>query len=280
MMTFRRFQAGLCAALTAAACWASPAQAEVSEAVAERVMRDSGMWQQVADIGPQLKQGFEQAALRPPADLGSGGAEGLQRLAAATEDAFGPLALRLAVRREVAARLDPQHLPALQAWLASPEGQRITAREVAKSAERGDSTARQQLGEQTLAASPPERRALLDRFMAVSRNAEVVSSTMLNMMLALQSGVARAMGRQDLPPLQDLRVRMEPQRQQMEQQLAPLVLSLAADMYAPISDTDLRAYVDFQASPPGQHFTEVAIRALDAAVAQSAEELGRLVAPR
>ena len=141
-------------------------------------------------------------------------------------------------------------------------------------------TERQKQGERTLAAATPERRALLQSFVTVSRNAETVSSTMLNLMLSVQSGVARAMGRTDVPPLQVLRERMEPQRQQMEQQVAPLVLAMAADMYAPVSDADLRAYVDFQSSPPGRHFTDTALRALDAAVAQSAEELGRLVAPR
>lgn len=277
-MVLKRWMAGLLVASGLLA--GAPAWAEVSETVAEKLMRDSGMWDQVADLGPQLKQSFEQAAANPPAELGPGGGESLRRLAAATEEAFSAPSVRRAVRRAMAARLDPQHLPALQAWLASAVGQRITAREVAKSAERGDGAERQKQGEQTLAAAAPERRALLQRFVTVSRNAETVSSTMLNLMLSVQSGVARALGRNDVPPLQVLRERMEPQRLQMEQQVAPLVLTLAADMYAPLSDADLRAYVDFQSSPPGQHFTDTALRALDAAVAQSAEELGRLVAPR
>lgn len=259
---------------------ATVARAEVSESAAERVMRDSGMWEQVADLGPQLRQGFEQAAQRPPPDADPNAADGLRRLAQATDDAFGALSLRLAVRRELAARLDPQMLPAVQAWLASPQGRRITAREVAKSAEHEDSAARQQAGERVFAASSVERRALLQSFVEHTRQAEAASNTFLNLMLALQSGVARAMGRQDVPPLQVLRQQMEAQRMQMQQEVGPLVLALAADMYAPLPDADLKAYVDFHASTAGRHFTDVALQALDAAVAASAEELGRLVAPR
>lgn len=258
----------------------TPARAEVSESVAEQLMRDSGMWEQMADFGPQLKQGFEQSAANPPPDMGPDGAEGLRRLAAATEEAFSPRSVRIATRREMAQRLDPQQLGALQAWFAGPAGRRITAREVAMSAKHGDSTQRQKQGDSLLAAATPERRALLQDFMAVSRNAEAASSSMLNLILSLQSGVARAAGRADVPPLQVLRERMEPQRQQMEQQLGPLVLSLAADMYAPVSNEDLRAYVAFLGTAPGRHLTDTTLRAMDAAVAQSAEELGRMVAPR
>jgi hypothetical protein len=204
----------------------------------------------------------------------------MRRLAAATDDAFGPLALRLAVRRELSERLAPAHLPALEAWLGSPLGRKVTAMEVAKSAERGEETAAMQAGERHLVAASPERRALLQAFVEVSRNAEAASGAILNLMIALQTGLARAMGRMDVPPLQVMREQMEPQRQKMQQEMAPITLSLAADMYATLPDFELRSYLAFQSSEAGRHLTEAVIRAQDAAVAQAAEELGRLVAPR
>ena len=81
---WRRLGALLAALALAGAL--TPARAEVSESVAEQLMRDSGMWEQMADFGPQLKQGFEQSAANPPPDMGPDGAEGLRRLAALPAD--------------------------------------------------------------------------------------------------------------------------------------------------------------------------------------------------
>ena len=274
------WRAAACAAMVALSLLAPPAGAQVSEAVAERVMRDSGLWAQLADIGPHLKQGFEDLARKPPPEIGPDGPMVLQRLATVTDDAFGPLALRLAVRREVAQRLVPAKMPALEGWLASPLGRKVTAMEVAKSAERGEEATFMQAGERQLAAASPERRSLLQVFVETSRSAEAASGAMLNLMIALQTGPARAMGRVDVPSLQAMREQMEPQRRQMQLEMAPVMLSLAADMYADLPDGELRSYLAFQASEAGRHLTDVVIRAQDAAVAQAAEELVRLVATR
>lgn len=257
-----------------------PAAAQVAEAQAELVMRESGLWEQIADIGPQLKQGFEQAAQQPPPEMGEGGPDLFRRLAAATVDAFSPVMVRLTARRELAARMDPQHLQPQKAWFESPAGRRVTALEVAKSAKRGDPQARVLFGQQRLAAATPQRRASLLAFSEASRNAEASAGMLINLRIALQAGVASAVGRTDLPPLEEQRRQLEPLRQQMQASLAPMLEALAAELYEPLSDADLQAYVAFLQSAAGRQLTDAVLLALDRMVIESAEELGRLVAPR
>ncbi len=255
-----------------------PAHAQVDEARAERVMRQSGLWEQIADIGPHLKRGFEQAAQQQP--MGDQAPEVLRRLSSATDEAFGPVAVRVAARRELAARLDARHLPALSAWFDSVVGRRITQLEVAKSAEQADSERRQADGERLLAAASAERRALIDAFSEASRNAEASASGVFNLLLAMQTGMARAMGRTDLPPIDELRSQLEPRRQAMEQAMEPVMRALSAELYAPLSDADLAAYVRMLQSPAGRHLTDAVIASVNRVVSESAEEMGRLAAPR
>lgn len=271
---------GLRAALAAWCFLSLPAVAQVSESVAERLMRDSGLWEQVADLGPNLKQGFLDVAEKPPAGVDAQAQAAMRRLAAVAEEAFSPVALRLVIRRELSQRVDPRHVAAMNDWHASPLGRRITAMEIAKSAERGGDDARRQEGDRRLAAATPRRRALLQAFQDASRNAEAAASSMLNLMIAMQIGVTRAMGGPELPPLQAMCQQLEPQRQKMQAEMAPVALSLAAEMYAPLSDADLQAYVNFQKSEAGGHMTEVTLQVLDLAVAESAEEMGRLMTRR
>ncbi len=257
-----------------------PVAAQVNESVAERLMRDSGLWEQVADLGPNLKQAFLQVAENPPAGADAQGQTALRRLAAVTEEAFSPVALRLVVRRELAARLAPQHLPALDAWHTGPLGRRITALEVVKSAERDGGEARQKEAAQKWAAATPQRRALLQDFQVASRSAEAAASSMLNLMIAMQIGVVGAVGGPEMPPLQVMRQQLEPQRQKMQAEMGPVALSLSADMYASLSDADLQAYLAFQKSEAGQHMTGIVMQVLDVAVAESAEEMGRMITRR
>ncbi len=274
-----RWAAALVAALAAATlAWAPAARAQVEEAQAERLMRQSGLWEQIADLGPQLKRGFEQAAQQQP--MGEGAPEALRRLSSATDEAFAAVAVRVTARRELAARLDARHLPALNAWFDSAVGRRVTQLEVASSAAPSDTERRQAEGERLLAAAGPERRALIDALGEASRNAESSASGVLNLLLALQTGLARAAGRTDLPPIDELRTQLEPRRQAMMQAMVPLMRALSAELYAPLSDADLAAYVRLLQSPAGRHLTDAVIASVNRVVTESAEELGRLAAPR
>ena len=115
---------------------------------------------------------------------------------------------------------------------------------------------------------------------STSGSMQAASSSVLNLMLATQMGMARAMGRPNQRSLPSLRQQMEPERQEMQAEMQTIVLAMAADLYATLPDADLQAYLAFQQSAAGQHLTEVVIQATNAAVAEAAEELGRLVALR
>jgi hypothetical protein len=255
-----------------------PAVAQVDEATAERVMKSSGLWEQLAELGPQLKAGFRQAAGQP--GLPPDAPPIIERLASVTDEAFNAVSVRLAARRELAARLDPAHLPALQRWLDSDLGRRVTALEVSSSAAKADTQERQRQGQALFDAASPARQKLVEDFLDAARNAETGASAMVNLLLAMQTGMARALGRTDLPPMEELRRRAQPQFEAMALQMRPVMRALGAELYAPLSDADFGAYVAMLQSPAGRNLTEAAIAALDRVMLESAEELGRLAAPR
>ena len=95
-----------------------------------------------------------------------------------------------------------------------------------------------------------------------------------------EAGMARAMGRLDSPPVAEPRTQAAPRLAEMTQQMAPVMLALAAELYAPLSDADFAAYVQMLKTPAGLNLTEASIAALDRVMLESAEELGRLAAPR
>jgi hypothetical protein len=115
-----------------------PARAQVDEALAERLMRGSGLWQQLGSTAAGARAGIEAAVAGRRSDLEP---DELERLLAATDAAFAPQALRASVVRALAARLQAAHAEALNTWFDSAAGRRVTALELAATAPERDSGA-------------------------------------------------------------------------------------------------------------------------------------------
>ncbi|MFO1295985.1 MAG: hypothetical protein U1F25_05550 [Rubrivivax sp.] len=94
----------------------TPAAAQIEEAAAERLMRASGLWEQLGATAAGARAGIEAASRNGLTPLSS---DEVQRLLRATDAAFEAGTLRAAVRRALAARVVPTHVPVLEAWLAA-----------------------------------------------------------------------------------------------------------------------------------------------------------------
>lgn len=263
---------GVCAL----AGWAPVAQAQVAPAVAEELMKLSGSWAQLADLGGQVGQGL-LAGVRQ-ADKAPSASE-MQRLLRAAEAAFAPDTMRAQAHTVVMQQTSPVHLPALLDWYKAPLGQRITALEAASSrasgADGGDQQATLRRAHAAWQAASPMRQALLQRMEVATQAGDAMANVTILSALAIQSGLQAASG-QPLPTEgPTLRQLLEAQRADLAASYTRFVPWLLAATYAELNDNELASYLDTLESPAGRHFNGVSIRALTAAMTHAAHLLGQ-----
>ena len=245
--------------------------AQVDEAAAERLMRSSGLWEQLGATAAGARAGIEAGAASQRTAIDG---EELKRLLAATDAAFAAETLRGSVRRTLAERLKPEQLRSLDGWLDGPLGQRITKLEVEATAPDRDSERTIRAGIARLAAAGDERRKLIDQIVLSSRAAEAITNMTINVAVAVQRGMAQVRPDQPAPPVAELREAMAAQRAQFLQAYTGMTMALFAEMYAPLPDADLAEYLAFLRSEAGRHFTDAAMAAVERALVDAAERLG------
>ena len=263
---------GLVAALALMA--AAPARAQVDEPAAERLMRLSGLWEQLGATAGGARAGIETAVRNRLAPLNE---DELERLLRATDAAFAPDTLRAAVRKALAERVAPSHMAPMQAWLEGELGRRITAIEVGASRPDRDSDRALRAGIARLQAAPEARRRLVERLVEATKAAESITRMTINVAVAVQRGMASVKPEGPVAPVETLRGSFDGQRAQMLEAYRGMSLALFAEMYQALPDADLLRYLEFLRSEPGQHLLETTMQAMDRAFVEAAERLGTRV---
>ncbi len=258
--------------LLAAVLATSAARAQISEKDAESLMRTSGMWQQLANSAPAMRAGFAQQINAPGATLAP---EARQKLLAAADAAFVPERMQAVARKALAERVRVAHVPALQAWFASADGQRITAAEVADSLRDASSEAEMKAGLAILQAAPEPRRRLIGRIAEVTRAAEIGGEMMVNLIVGTALGMARVTPAPEPLDEAKLRTQLGEQRPQLQQAVLGIVLTSYARSYQALPDDMLERYASFLASAAGEHYTDVGVGAMEAAMLDAVGRMGR-----
>jgi len=257
--------AGLLALLLSMAAGLS--QAQIGADTAEQLMRKSGLWQQLATLGPQVRAGLQAVpGLK---------AEEQQRLGRSVDTAFAPDPVRASALRVLTDGLSPSLVPPLLAWFDSALGRRITALEEASAASGADPTEALREGAALLDRATPERRQLLGRIVELTQAPEAAVSMMINTALAIQQGVASVAPAMPGPSRQELKAGLEGQRASMRRAFEGVMLAAFARAYETLPDAELAAYAEFIGTPGGRHFNDVATRAVERAMVDGAQALGR-----
>ncbi len=249
----------------------APAVAQVDEVASERLMRSSGLWDQLGGTAAGARAGIEAAARNRLTALSE---EEVQRLLQATDAAFAADTLRPAVRRALAARVPPIHLEALDAWLGSDLGRRVTSLEVAASKPDRDSDRAIRAGVARLAAASEARKRLIENLVESTRAAEAITNMTINVAVAVQRGMASVKPDGPAPPVATLREAFEAQRAQMQQAYRGMSQALFADMYQALSDAELASYLEFLRGAAGRQFLDATIQAMEQALVDAGERLG------
>lgn len=245
------------------------AAAQVPAATAEALMRKSGVWAQLADVGVQVKAGMAQSTAHTPLTP-----QELKRLEQVADEAFAAPRLRASFAQALSDRISvAQGADALK-WYSSPTGQLITRLEEASSADFDDLGSVLSEGNKALAQASPRRQSLLAQTVKASRAVEGMVSLQINSTLAILQGVANATPDASAPSGADLRRSLEAQRPQMEASALGVMLSMFALTYQPASDQALERYLKFLSSRSGVAVSVAMMEALDRCLSSAAEQLG------
>lgn len=266
---FKLIAASLLAAVSMLLC--GPAQAQVDAATAELLMRKAGLWQQLDGLVPQVQAGFAAAAAQPGSALKP---ELMERLNMTVGTVYAPARLRAAVRAVLAQSIKPEFVPTLVAWYESPVGRRFTDLEEAAALPGRDPKLTLQQGATLLQAASPERRAILNDLVVVTKAAETFAGLTINTAVAIQQGMAAAMPNGPKVSTQELRAALEARRPRMLQAFEGIALAGFASMYEPAADAPMKEYVAFMRAPAGAHFTDLSMLAVERALLDAAAELG------
>lgn len=248
------------------------AQAETDNTTAESLMQRSGLWEQLAGIGPQARAGVlasvAQSGAKPSA------AE-LERLTRAADAAFDADRLRGTARGAIARGLEAQHLPALLRWYASAPGLAMTKLEEASATDTREPPAMMQAGTALLQRMPEDRRLLLAEMVQATKAPEAMVQLVIGTSLAAYRGAASVNPGTPGMTLAELRALLESQRPQMLKAYAALALAGMALTYEAAATGELGAYLDFLKSDAGRHFSDLGNAAIDAAMVEASADFGR-----
>ena len=240
--------------------------------IAEDLLRKCGLWEQLSSVEPQVQAGFSQAM--SVAQPGPSAAEA-ERLARVIKSSYAASRLRATASQVIAEGLAEQHVADLVRWYASPVGVAITKAEEQFSASQGEPREVAASGAAMLERSTGQRRELIDAIMRETKAVDAAVEMTLSVALAVQRGISAAMPSASNMTGADITAALESQRPRLVDAYSKLTAASFALTYKSVSDADLERYVAFIKSPAGQHFSALAMRALDAALSKATEELGR-----
>lgn len=247
------------------------ASAQTDAAASEALMRKSGLWQQLAELTPQVLGGMRAGAERADPKPAPAVTEHLLR---AAEAAYSTPRLQAVALGTVAQNLNPAYVPTLQAWFDSPTGQSMRALEVAAAADRTEPATVVREGLALLEGAPSTRRALLNDIVEITKSAEVMTEITINLVLAVQRGVASTLPDKPAPPAEMLAA-LDAQRPQMLQNFALLSIASDARIYRDVPGDELSRYAAFLKSDAGRHFTALGAQAVNAAIVDASAAFGR-----
>jgi hypothetical protein len=252
--------------------FATLAHADIDRPAAESLVRKSGLWEQLAGVGPQVEAGIQQSLAQ--GGMKPGDSE-KARLTQVIRTAYAPERLRAVGTGVIAARMQPQHLDALRQWFDSPQGQAVTRVEEEAGSAQSDPNLAMKEGISLLKSMPVDRRKVLEDLLAATRAGEAMVQITIGTAVAAQMGVASTMPNGPAPTAAEVRGMLEAQRPEMLKAFNGMMLASFAHTYAKIPSQQLRQYVAFIRTPAGRQFNAAAMEAMAAALTDAAAEMGR-----
>jgi hypothetical protein len=235
------------------------------------LMIQSGLHKQIGEFEPSVQAGISQPqAGRKPLDESA-----MRNLRRAVAIGYAPDRMRATVRQYIVRELPPREIDEVLAWLASDTGKRITAIEE-KASEPAEALKMMEGGRKVLEGIDAPRRALIERMLTATRAADFNASVMINTTVAVLRGIELAAP--DAPESSEadkLIARLRERRPEIVAAMKGDAAAGFAYLYAPLSDAEVEQYVRFAESDAGTKYHDVTGRAIEIALTEGAQEMGR-----
>jgi hypothetical protein len=221
----------------------------------DEILELSGMRPQLPGIARALATEY----LPRPGQLSERDAAAVVRVVAGH---WAPERLYAALRDDFRRRVDARQVDAMAVWFRAPVGRKVTALEIAASGpEAAPKIAAFAAGLKT-SRPPAARLELVQRLDWVTGTSHETT----DIALAIAGSIARAAAAAASPERRAraglVERRVEEMRGQVGATIAEDVMTQMLYVYAPLSDDELRQYVDFLASPAGRAYGRAAHGAL------------------
>jgi hypothetical protein len=244
-----------------------------SSAIFDELMHKSGLWVQLAQVEPMMQAGVSQAHTKS----GRLSEQDLERLRKTIATTYAPDDLRTAARNELLATLPRPDAATVLRWLSSDLGKRITTLEEVGSSP-DEAIKRQDTGPRILASLPAPRKQRIEHLAKLTLSAEAAADLIINTMMGVAHGLALSAPGAAADNIEDLKAKLQSQRDRFVEMLGPRIVADFAAMYQPLSDQELDQYIAFCESPAGQKYAVAALGAIDKALTEAAVRLGRQLA--
>jgi len=268
-------------AVTAGAATIGPSSSaengvSTAPATVDEILELSGARAQLAGLASQLGAGY-LLPRRHQLD-----ARDAARVARIIEQHFAPERFYLAIHDELGRRVEREQLDAMAAWFRSPLGRRVTELEIAASKPEAAPAAVAFAARLKTSPAAPARLELLQRLDWVTG----LSTDTTDVVLVIFRSGARAAA---TAAAADRRIRtgvVERRVEEMrgEMDMANMALTHMLYVYSPLTDAELKAYVDFLASPAGRVYNRIShaalLRAVRDAADRTATEIMRAIPPQ
>lgn len=250
------------------------ASAQIERSTAESLMHKSGIWTQLASVGPQAASTVSAQFAQPG---NSSSPEERQRVLRAVETAFAPAPLRSTVADLLTRKYKTHHVAALQRWYNSALGQTITRLEEQSSADTSDMQVQVQEGVTALKQMSSDRQRLLRDFLVSTRSVEFMTRLAYNSTLAMMRGMASISPGTPAPSETEFKAAFDAQRSKLMASYTALFMALSARTYATLSTEQMGQYVAFLKSEAGSSYNDLCMMGFDAALSKASVEFGRLL---
>lgn len=242
---------------------AEPALAAVERAAAESIARDSGLWKALGDVRSDLHSDLDRAI----AESGEKPKrEDVAELKRRIDTAFAPGRIQAIGVGVLEKQLEPEHVPALREWFASPTGKAIAKVEMAAPGGQAGLYKLRKEGAALLEQLPESRRDLLEEILVGARSSELAATIAIQSTLVMAAAMRRAVPDARIPTEQRLAAQLAAVRPRIEREIASSILQMFAAIYRTISDADLRRYEDILTDDAGRHLTSVLADAVEQSV--------------
>ncbi len=253
---------------------AQSSQSADSEALANKVIKQSGLSVMISQFPVLLKEGIQQSGGQSGEEGSGNNQKMIMQISQIIDQAFVVSDSIEGIRAALSTELTEQELLTVLEWLNSPLGKKITQMEIDIMSSEAYKDMQSQLLSLQEKYRGSERERLFQRFDKATNATEASLETAIAVQLTLASAMSASSNNPQMPSYEELKHSIESNRFMMRGVIGQQVFANYLYTYQRLTDDELEAYVNFVSTPAGNHYSLVVNEAVKNALLKPSEVIG------